>query len=49
MPPQIKRDSYDFVIVKNFPAFKSFAILKEPESSMPALFMKTLSRLLKGA
>lgn len=49
MPREMKRDTYDFAIVKNFPSFKSFAIIKEPESSMPALFMKTLSRLLKGA
>lgn len=49
MPPEIRRDSYSFAIVKNFPTFKSFAILKEHETSMPALFVKTLSKLLKGA
>jgi hypothetical protein len=49
MPPEIKRDAYSFAIVKNFPTYKSFAILKEHETSAPALFVKTLSKLLKGA
>ncbi len=49
MPPEIKRDVYNFAIIKNFPTFKSFAILKEHEANAPALFVKTLSKLLKGA
>lgn len=49
MPAEIKRDTYSFVIIKNFPTYKSFAVLKEHETNAPALFVKTLSKLLKGA
>ncbi|MEM4272375.1 MAG: hypothetical protein QXH30_02200 [Candidatus Bilamarchaeaceae archaeon] len=49
MAAEVKRDTYNFAIIKNFPAYKSFAILKEPEPSALALFFKTLAKLLKGA
>ncbi len=49
MAAEIKRDTYNFAIVKSFPTYKSFAILKEHETSAFALFFKTFSKLLKGA
>ena len=49
MPQEIKRDAYSFAIIKNYPSFKSFTILKEPETNAPAMFVKTFSKLLKGA
>jgi len=42
------RDSYSFAIVKNFPKYKSFEVLKQPEGDFISAFMKTLSQLFKG-
>lgn len=49
MAQETRRDVYNFAIIKNYPTYKSFAILKEHEVGAPALFVKTLSKLLKGA
>ena len=49
MPPARKaRDIYTFTIVKNFPKFRSFEVLKQPESDFVSAFLKTLSQLFKG-
>lgn len=42
------RDVYNFVLVKNFPKYKTFEIVRQRESSFLALFLKTFSKLLKG-
>lgn len=50
MPPKKhkKKEVYNFTVVKNFPKYKSFEILKEPESDFISAFMKTLSQVFKG-
>ncbi len=50
MPPKTsrKKEVYNFAVVKNFPKYKSFEIIKEPESDFISAFMKTLSQLFKG-
>ncbi|MBD3397905.1 hypothetical protein GF412_02010 [Candidatus Micrarchaeota archaeon] len=49
MPPKPKKkEVYHFSIVKNFPKYKSFEILKEPEADFLSAFVRTLSQLFKG-
>lgn len=51
MPPARKpkkTESYTFAIVKNYPQYKTFEIIKHPEGSFASIFMKTLSQLFKG-
>ena len=43
-----KRDVYNFAIVKNFPKYKSFEIIRQPEGDFFSAFMKTFSQLFKG-
>ncbi len=43
-----KREVYNFVVVKKFPKYKSFEIIRQPESDFISVFMKTLSQLFKG-
>ncbi len=42
------REIYNFVIVKNFPKYKSFEILNQPDGNFLKMFMKTFSQLFKG-
>jgi len=42
------KEVYAFVIMKNFPKYKSFEIIKQPEADFISAFMKTLSQLFKG-
>jgi len=50
MPPKTpkKKELYNFAVVKNFPKYKSFEIVKEPEAGFVSTFMKTFSQLFKG-
>jgi hypothetical protein len=43
-----KKDIYAFAIVKKFPKYKSFEILKHPEGGFVSSFVKTFSHLFKG-
>jgi hypothetical protein len=43
-----KKDTYNFTLVKNYPKYKSFDIMKQPETDFVSAFMKTLSQLFKG-
>jgi hypothetical protein len=40
--------TYSFAIVRNFPRYRSFDILKQPEASFFKTFMGTFSQLFKG-
>ena len=50
MPPRKpkKRETYNFAVVKNFPQYKTFEIIKHPDGNFATVFMKTLSQLFKG-
>jgi len=45
---QKPKEVYNFVTMKNFPKYKSFEILRQPEGDFISAFMKTLSHLFKG-
>jgi hypothetical protein len=42
------KETYSFSIVRTFPRYKSFEIVKQPETSFFKVFMETLSQLFKG-
>lgn len=46
--PRKTRDVYTFTVVKNFPKYRSFEILRQPEGDFVSVFLKTLSQLFKG-
>lgn len=49
MPPKPKKkDTYHFSVMKNFPKYKSFEIVKEPEADFLSAFVKALSQLFRG-
>jgi hypothetical protein len=48
MPPNEPRESYSFTIVRNFPRYKTFEIIKQPETSFFKTFMGTFSQMFKG-
>lgn len=39
---------YSFTVVRNFPRYRSFDIIKQPETSFFKTFMGTFSQLFKG-
>ncbi len=42
------KEVYNFAVIKNFPKFKTFEILRQPEGDFVSAFVKTLSQLFKG-
>jgi hypothetical protein len=50
MAPKQKqqKDTLSFTTVRNFPRYKTFEILKQPETSFFKTFMGTFSQLVKG-
>jgi hypothetical protein len=48
MPQKQQTDTYSFTTMKNFPRYRSFDIIKQPEASFFKTFMDTFSQLFKG-
>jgi hypothetical protein len=42
------KETLSFTIVRHFPRYKTFEILKQPEASFFKTFMGTFSQLFKG-
>ncbi len=45
---QNDHSTYSFTIVRNFPRYRSFDIIKQPEASFFKTFMGTFSQMFKG-
>ena len=43
-----KKEIYNFAIIKNFPRYKSFEIIRQPKTDFVSSFMKTLTQMFKG-
>ena len=43
-----KKDTYNFTILKKFPRYKAFEIVKKPRADFASSFMKTFTQMFKG-
>lgn len=43
-----KKEVYNFTIIKKFPRYKSFEIIKQPKTDFVSAFMKTFTQMFKG-